>query len=58
MAAINKFNVTSLLLTETIIAKAQPLLAILSFWLSFFGKKLFTRQKDRIRRESIYASRL
>ena len=57
MATINKIKVTSLLLTETIIARAQTHLSILSFWLPFFWKKFCARQKDRIRRKRIYASR-
>jgi len=57
MAAINKIKVTRLLLTETIMAKAQTLLATLSFWLSFFWKKFWSRQKDSFQKEKIYASR-
>jgi hypothetical protein len=45
MAAINKIKVTSLLPTETIITRVQTLLAIPSFWLSFFWKKLCTPKK-------------
>ena len=48
MAAINKIKVTSLLPTETITTKAQTLLAITSFWLSFFWKKLCTPKKTEL----------
>jgi hypothetical protein len=58
IAAINKIKVTILQLTETIMARAQKTLSILSFWLSFFWNKFCARQKDRIRRETLYASRL
>jgi hypothetical protein len=45
MAAINKIKVTSLLLTETIIARTQALLSQFSLFSCLISGKIFARAK-------------